>query len=164
MRSEPCWLVLIDHEHDLSRRPPTLTLDEMRGGPLSPGDHVAIAAWASDAAKTAPSFRATADVKRSEGPTTRIRRRVAAVPRHEVALFTLLPELTERQGWSARRGPHPDQLFRITKRQFETIERTLLEIALRFGPRPTRPSHDQPRTPGRRALIKGMASVRGSHA
>lgn len=164
MRSERCWLVVIDHEHDLSQRTPTLTLDEMSGGPLSSGDHLAIAAWASDATKAAPSFRATADVKRSEGQTTRIRRRVAAVPRHDVALFTLLPELTERRGWSSRRGPHPDGLFRITKRQFEAIERTLLEIALRFGPRPTRPSHGQPRTPGRRALIKGMASVRGSHA
>ncbi len=128
-------------------------------------DRVAIVAWPVRGPIRWPVLAATASVTALDRTARRLRlrRRVNAIEGHEVGVSTLNTGVAAMRGWTPRQRPELlGVLHLITARDFERIEQALLEIAHRYGPPPKRRQHAQPRTPGRRALIAGRASVSGS--
>lgn len=133
---------------------------------LAPHDRVAIVSWPDRGVDRRSVLAGTATVTKLSRETRvlRLRHRVAPVPGHEISVTSLGPRLAAARGWSVQRRLDVLGVLRlISERDFALIEEALLETAHAFGPSPKRPAHRRPRTPGRRALIAGEASVTGSH-
>ena len=132
---------------------------------LQVGDRIGMICWPARPDR-APFLAATVSVSKlsRETGSLRLRHRVASIDGHEVTLTSLGARLGAARGWSAqRRDELLDLLHLVPERDVDLIEATLLNAAHRFGPPARRPTHAQPRTPGRRALLAGRASVAGSH-
>jgi len=128
-------------------------------------DRVAMVAWTVRGPIRWPVLAATASVTALDPAARRLRlrRRVNAIEGHEIAVSALDTGVAATRGWTPARRPELlGALHLIAARDFERIEGALLEVAHRYGPAPKRRQHAQPRTPGRRALIAGRASVFGS--
>lgn len=128
-------------------------------------DRIAVVAWPDRGPIRRPVLAATASVTAIDGGARRLRlrRRVTLIAGHEISVTSLGARLAATRGWtSARRSELVSVLHLIDERDFQQIEEALLDVAHRFGPPPKRRLHSQPRTPGRRALIAGRASVSGS--
>jgi len=141
------------------------------------GDLVVVVVWPRTV-RAVPTLGRTVGVirPRSDATALRVRRRVAALDGHAVALLplrlaaldghavALLPlRLAATRGWTfSKRDELVGTLRLLDERDFTVAERELLAIRLRYGPPAGRPAHARPRTPGRRALIVGRASVTGA--
>lgn len=131
---------------------------------LAVRDRVAIVSWPDRARRPMLAGTATVQKLSRETRTLRLRHRVSPVPGHEISVTSLGPRLAAARGWSAEvRSELLGAPRLIDERDFLLIDDALLEMAHAFGPPPTRPAHRPPRTPGRRALIAGRASVSGGH-
>jgi len=123
------------------------------------GDRIAFVATHGPRFVSTAEFIATADVRSADLGELALRHRVVAPTGHAVSPEAL-PALRVAAGWThARLGAMRGSAVRCTPRDFERVEEALLREARRFGPKPTRPTHSRPRTPGRRALIVGRAAV-----
>ena len=132
---------------------------------LQVGDRIGMICWPARPDRP-PFLAATVSVSKlsRETGSLRLRHRVASIDGHEVMLTSLGTRLAAARGWTApRRDELLDLLHLVPERDLELIEAALLTAAHRFGPPPRRPTHAQPRTPGRRALLAGRASVAGGH-
>lgn len=132
---------------------------------LAARDRIVVVAWPDRGPIRRPVLAATGSVTSIDRSARRLRlrRRVTAIAGHEISLTTYGAGLAATGGWtSARRSELMSVLHLIDDRDFQRIEHALLEAAHHFGPPPKRHQHSQPRTPGRRALIAGRASVSGS--
>ncbi len=133
---------------------------------LTPHDRIAIVSWPARGVDRRPILAGTASVTKLSRETRmlRLRHRVSPVADHPIAVTSLGSRLAVSRGWTAERRSELIGAARlITESDFALIEGALLDTAYAFGPPPRRPAHRRPRTPGRRALIAGRASVRGSH-
>jgi hypothetical protein len=133
---------------------------------LAVRDRLAIVSWPDRGVDRRPVLAGTAIVTKLSRETRllRLRHRVSPVPGHEIAVSALGTRLTAARGWSSKR--RPDVLGGprlIGEQDFALMEDALLEAAHAFGPSAKRPTHRRPRTPGRRVLIAGRASVAGTH-
>ena len=132
---------------------------------LTAHDRVAMVAWPVRGPVRWPVLDATASVTALDPAARRLRlrRRVNAITGHEIGLNALDARVSATRGWTPQRRPELlGAVHLITERDFEHIEEALLEVAHRYGPPPKRRQHAHPRTPGRRALSAGRASVSGS--
>ena len=132
---------------------------------LAPRDRIAIIGWPNRGPNRSPVLAATASVTAIDTAARklRLRRRVVAIAGHEVGAAALGAGVAATRGWTPRRRLELlSVLHLIDERDFQRIEEALLEVAYRHGPPPKRPQHSRPRTPGRRALIAGRASVTGT--
>ena len=128
-------------------------------------DRIAVVCWPTGA-QAAPFVAATVSVSKLVGEmrSLRLRHRVTCVEGHEPALSALGASVAATRIWTAQRRDWMVNLLQlVSERDFDRLEGALLDAAHLFGPRPGRPPHTQPRTPGRRALLAGRASVLGSH-
>jgi hypothetical protein len=106
------------------------------------------------------SFAGSAEIVKDLGEVLKIRHRFVAPAGHEPALASL-GLLRVAVGWTHQRlGGLVGAFLPMTPADQERIETSLRDVALTFGPPPSRPAHRRPRTPGRRALIEGRAAWR----
>jgi len=132
---------------------------------LAARDRIAIIVWPDRGPIHWPILAATASVTAIDHSARRLRlrRRVTSLVGHEISVTSVGTPLAATRGWTNTRRSELVSILRLMdERDFQRIEESLLEVAHRFGPPPKRPQHSQPRTPGRRALIAGRASVSGS--
>ena len=132
---------------------------------LAPHDRIAIVGWPDRGLIRWPVLAATLSVTAIDRAAhrLRLRRRVVAIAGHEIKVATLDAGVAATRGWTKARRPElVHVLHLIDERDFQRIEEALLDVAHRRGPAPKRPQHSRPRTPGRRALIAGRASVSGA--
>ncbi len=133
---------------------------------LAVRDRIAIVSWPDRGGDRRPMLAGTATVWKlsRETHTLRLRHRVSPVAGHGISVTSLGSRLAAARGWyAARRSELLGVARLITEPDFALIEDALLTTAHAFGPALKRPTHRRPRTPGRRALIAGRASVMGSH-
>jgi len=159
------WLLVIEIAPDLRDHD---WFAELRPVPdeLATHDRIAFVSWPDRGVERRPMLAGTVSVSKlsRESRTLRLRHRVSPVAGHEIAVSSLGPRLAAARGWiTARRSDLLGVARLVAESDFALIEGALLETAHAFGPPPKRPAHRIPRTPGRRALIAGRASVRGSH-
>lgn len=132
---------------------------------LAPHDRIAIVGWPDRGLIRWPVLAATLSVTAidSAARKLRLRRRVVAIAGHEISIAALDAGVAATRNWTSQKRPQLLHVLRlIDERDFQRIEEALLEVAHRYGPPPKRPQHSRPRTPGRRALIAGRASVSGT--
>lgn len=130
---------------------------------LAPGDRVAVVGWPARGAGPRLSRTATVRSASSDTGALALRRRVLAIAGHEIPLRSLGTRLAVARGWTReRRDELVGTLQAISDRDFALVEDALLDVARAYGPKATRPAHRRPRTPGRRALSAGRASVTGT--
>lgn len=132
---------------------------------LAKHDRIAIVGWPDRGLIRWPVLAATLSVTAVDTAARRLRlrRRVVAIAGYEVTVAALDAGVAATRGWTIQRRPELMRVLRlIDERDFQRIEEALLEVAHRHGPAPKRPQHARPRTPGRRALIAGRASVSGT--
>ena len=130
---------------------------------LASGDRVVIVRW--PARGSAPRLSRTATLLRASAETgmLTLRRRVSAIDRHDIAVDSFGARLAFSRGWTReRRDELVGTLRLVAERDFVLAETALLEVARAYGPAAKRPAHRRPRTPGRRALSAGRASVTGT--
>jgi hypothetical protein len=109
---------------------------------------------------TEARFAGSAEIVRDLGEVLKIRHLFVAPAGHEPEL-TSLGLLHVAVGWTHQDlGGLVGAFLPMTQADSERIESALREVALAFGPPPSRPAHRRPRTPGRRALIEGRAAWR----
>ncbi|MEX2046402.1 MAG: hypothetical protein WEE03_04515 [Chloroflexota bacterium] len=136
-----------------------LPLDPATALRPAPGDRVAVLSVRGPLFFSEAAFVATATVVGDDGSALRLRRRVLVPERHPVALHSL-PSLRVSAGWThGALGGLRGAAVACTPRDLERIEAAVLAAAHAHGPRPKRPQHRRPRTPGRRALMAGRAAV-----
>jgi len=129
-------------------------------------DRAAVITWPDRGVDRRPTLAGTATVTKlsRDAHQLRLRHRVSPVEGHELSVTSLGTRFVAARGWSAQRRAEVLGSPRlISERDFALIEDALLAVAHEFGPPPKRPAHRRPRTPGRRALIAGRASVTGGH-
>jgi hypothetical protein len=109
---------------------------------------------------TEARFAGSAEIVKDLGGVLKIRHRFVAPAGHEPAL-TSLGLLRVAVGWTHQSlGGLVGAFLPMTQADDERIESALRDVALTFGPPPSRPAHRRPRTPGRRALIEGRSAWR----
>jgi len=124
-----------------------------------PGDRLAVVSVRGPLFVSGAAFVATATVTSHEGSLLRLRHRVLAPEAHPVALQSL-PSLRVSAGWThGALGGLRGTVVSCSARDLERIDKAILASAHEYGPRPQRPQHGRPRTPGHRALIAGRAAA-----
>lgn len=101
---------------------------------------------------------ANVDVLGANGTELRTRHRFVAPEGHEPVLSSL-GMLVVAAGWTdAILAGLVGSVIPIGARDHLRIDGALRDVALAFGPEPSRPHHRRPRTPGRRALLEGRTA------
>lgn len=150
------WLIITSEiaARDLARA-------DWRAQPLGPtlaarpaaGDRIAVLRAHRPRYLETAVFIGTADVRGDSGTEIEIRHRFVAPVGHEVPV-TSVRHLLVSNGWTHERlGALMGVVVPVSPQDYERIEDALRVVALAYGPKPSRPMHRMPRTPGRRRLI-----------
>jgi len=162
IRNGRTWLAILDGEG--MRR---VARSEWHELPLATGasrpglgDRVIVLVTKGPRFVTEARFAGSAVVVKDLGDVLRIRHRFVAPSGHEPALASL-GILRVTVSWTHEvLGGLIGAFLPMTQTDYARMETALREVALSFGPPPSRPAHRRPRTPGRRALIEGRAAWR----
>lgn len=122
------------------------------------GDRVFVVVTKGPRFMTEARFAGSAEILRDLGEVLKIRHRFVAPAGHEPVL-TSLGLLRVAVSWTHQAlGGLIGAFLPMTPADQERIESALRDVALTFGPPPSRPAHRRPRTPGLRALIEGRSA------